>query len=64
MRMGATYIECSSKEMQGIDDVFELAVNTAVGHEIQMRQQKQQQEVQQNIGGKSKKLKKRPCQLL
>lgn len=63
MRMGASYVECSSKEMQGVDDVFELAVNTAVGHEIQMRQQKQQ-ESQQAAGGKSKKLKKRPCPLL
>lgn len=64
MRMGATYVECSSKEMQGVDDVFELAVNTAVGHEIQMRQQKQQHEALQKTGGKSKKLRKRPCQLL
>lgn len=32
-RMGAAYIECSSKEMTGVDEVFELAVNTAVGVE-------------------------------
>lgn len=29
-RMGAIYVECSSKEMRGVDRVFELAVNTAV----------------------------------
>lgn len=28
--MNATYIECSSKEMRGVDQVFELAVNTAI----------------------------------
>ena len=32
-RMGASYVECSSKEMRGVDEVFELAVNTAVGVE-------------------------------
>ncbi|PCG97302.1 Small GTPase superfamily, Ras type [Penicillium occitanis (nom. inval.)] len=34
-RMGAAYIECSSKEMTGVDEVFELAVNTVVGVEEQ-----------------------------
>ena len=29
-RMGATYIECSSKEMQGVDQVFDLAVDKAI----------------------------------
>jgi Ras homolog gene family, member A len=29
-RMGATYIECSSKEMKGVDRVFELAVNVVI----------------------------------
>lgn len=33
--MGATYVECSSKEMRGVDEVFELAVNTVVGAEEQ-----------------------------
>ena len=32
-RMGAAYIECSSKEMRGVDAVFELAVNTVVEKE-------------------------------
>ena len=30
-RMGAAYMECSSKEMSGVDDIFELAVTMAVG---------------------------------
>ncbi|KAI9866820.1 MAG: Rho GTPase [Trichoglossum hirsutum] len=32
-RMGAQYMECSSKEMTGVEEVFELAVNMAVGNE-------------------------------
>ncbi|KAI9774279.1 MAG: Rho GTPase [Geoglossum simile] len=32
-RMGAQYMECSSKEMTGVDEVFELAVTMAVGDE-------------------------------
>lgn len=60
--MGAVYVECSSKEMSGVDDVFELAVNTAVGQEIEKRQQ--QQESQLKAGGKPKKLKRRQCPIL
>lgn len=30
-RMGAAYMECSSKEMSGIEEIFELAVTMAVG---------------------------------
>ena len=61
-RMGAKYVECSSKEMQGVDDVFELAVNTAVGAEIELRQQ--QAEAQQKMGGKMRRLKKKRCPIL
>jgi Ras homolog gene family, member A len=32
-RMGAQYVECSSKEMNGVEEVFELAVTMAVGDE-------------------------------
>ncbi|KAL8943919.1 MAG: hypothetical protein Q9211_000803 [Gyalolechia sp. 1 TL-2023] len=38
-QMGAIYVECSSKEMKGVEEVFELAVNTAVGQEITVKQQ-------------------------
>ena len=31
--MGAQYMECSSKEMTGVEEVFELAVTMAVGDE-------------------------------
>lgn len=32
-RMNATYVECSSKEMRGVDEVFSLAVHTVVSLE-------------------------------
>lgn len=28
--MGAIYVECSSKESRGVDELFELAVTTAI----------------------------------
>lgn len=31
--MNATYMECSSKEMDGVDDIFDAAVTMAVGDE-------------------------------
>lgn len=63
-RMGAMYVECSSKEMQGVDDVFELAVDTAVGQEMELQQQKEFQQ-KYGGGGKSKKSKKaRNCPIL
>lgn len=33
------YVECSSKEMNGVHEVFELAVDTAVGREIQLKEE-------------------------
>ena len=32
-RMGAHYMECSSKELTGVDEIFDFAVNVAVGDE-------------------------------
>lgn len=58
-RMGAAYVECSSKEMRGVDEVFELAVNTAVGVE--------EEEASWSGRGKSgggRKIKKRSCKIL
>ncbi|MCJ1291830.1 Rho GTPase [Xylographa carneopallida] len=59
-RMSATYMECSSKEMKGVEEVFELAINTAVGHDIVSREQN----VSRNSGGSSKRIKKRTCKIL
>ena len=68
-RMGAVYVECSSKETQGVDEVFELAVNTAVGQEIELKRQREEQQQRMAasspmIGGKAKKSKRKDCVIL
>lgn len=32
-RMGAQYMECSSKEMQGVDEIFDRAIHTVVAND-------------------------------
>jgi GTPase SAR1 family protein len=32
-KMGAAYMECSSKEQDGVEDIFDMAVTMAVGEE-------------------------------
>jgi Ras homolog gene family, member A len=32
-KMGALYMECSSKEMTGVDEIFEQAILTVVGND-------------------------------
>lgn len=68
-RMGAQYIECSSKEAQNVDEVFELAVNTAVGQELELKKareaaQRQNAVLGAGMSGKTKKTKKKPCAIL
>jgi len=53
------YVECSSKEMRGVDEVFQLAVNTAVGIEEQGWTNRTSPQ-----GGGRKKPKKLQCRLL
>ena len=67
--MGAQYIECSSKETQNIDEVFELAVNTAVNQEIELKNARESAQRASATGGmgmgrKEKKVKKRQCPIL
>ncbi|EFW18307.1 Rho GTPase [Coccidioides posadasii str. Silveira] len=59
-RMGALYVECSSKEMRGVDEVFELAVNTAVG----IQESSWNSHGGGHQGGGGKKIKKRSCKIL
>lgn len=68
-RMGATYVECSSKETQGVDEVFERAVNTAVGQEIERQKERENQQrimatSPNGFGGKAKKSKRKDCVIL
>lgn len=32
-KMGAQYMECSSKEMRGVDEIFEMAILTVVAND-------------------------------
>lgn len=62
--MGALYVECSSKEMKGVDEVFELAVHTAVSaEERQWDGDNSGGRSGQGFGGK-RKIRKRNCKLL
>ncbi|KAB8202572.1 Ras family protein [Aspergillus parasiticus SU-1] len=67
-RMNASYIECSSKEMRGVDGVFEMAVDTVVSAEEQFswnnRQSHSASGKATGGGGGSKKVKKRTCKIL
>lgn len=57
--MGAAYIECSAKEARGIQEVFDLAINTAIQVEDESYEPKPNQK-----GVKVKKAKKRKCVFL
>ena len=60
-RMGAQYVECSSKEMTGVEELFQLAVNTAVAiHD----QGDMYNPGQISSGGGGGKKKKRGCKFL
>ena len=72
-QMGATYVECSSKEMSGVHEVFELAVDTAVGREIHLREESDARQkynrgeggvIGGRVGKTGKLKKKRGCPVL
>jgi GTPase SAR1 family protein len=71
-RMNASYIECSSKEMRGVDEVFAMAVDTVVAAEEQdWMGTSQGNSTSSKFGGGggglrsgSKKVKKRTCKIL
>ncbi|RMJ25527.1 GTP-binding protein [Aspergillus sp. HF37] len=78
-RMNASYIECSSKEMRGVDDVFSRAVNTVVAVEEQDWNSNRQSYNKPGSragggvgsgsgrgggGGVGKRIKKRTCKIL
>ena len=64
-KMGARYMECSSKEMIGVDEIFANAINTVVANDRSNQQQQQQQSHGGPLGqyGGMRK-KKRNCRFL
>ncbi|KAJ5242689.1 GTP-binding protein rhoC [Penicillium citrinum] len=70
-RMGATYVECSSKEMRGVDEVFAKAVDTVInieeqGYTTQKSSSHNRTNSKPSAGGgrPGKKIKKRSCKIL
>ncbi|KUJ23181.1 ras family protein [Mollisia scopiformis] len=63
-KMGARYMECSSKEMVGVDEIFEEAINTVVAND----RSNQRQEPEPSSGGQTQypvvRKKKRNCRFL
>ncbi|KAG8527689.1 uncharacterized protein KY384_007843 [Bacidia gigantensis] len=64
-QMGATYVECSSREMNGVHEVFELAIEMAVGREVKMKEERERWAASGgDTGGRGRKIKKRGCPIL
>ena len=62
-KMGAMYMECSSKEMNGVHEIFETAIDTAV------RGREEEDETSGGPGGRvngvpAKRKKRSKCQIL
>jgi Ras family protein A len=69
-KMGAVYMECSSKEQDGVEEIFDLAVTMAVGDEYKSPEQRStaatsQRGNQEALAMAGKKKKKRSgCKVL
>lgn len=67
-KMGAMYMECSSKEQDGVEEIFDLAVTMAVGDEYKTPEQKLAQQPQRGnqeaIAMAGKKKKRSGCKVL
>jgi hypothetical protein len=61
-KMGARYMECSSKEMTGVDDIFNQAINTVVENDPSNQQRQSEGLPPGQSGGMRKK--KRTCRFL
>jgi GTPase SAR1 family protein len=65
-RMGAAYMECSSKEQDGVEEIFDMAVTMAVGEE--QREQEESRQTSSSRGNTSalppKKKKRSGCKVL
>lgn len=62
-KMGAMYMECSSKEQDGVEEIFDMAVTLAVGDEYKTPEETGVPRPAFSTGGKKPK-KKTKCQFL
>lgn len=70
-KMGAMYMECSSKEQDGVEEIFDLAVTMAVGDEYKTPEQRYSAAAQHRgkdealaMVGEKKKKKRSGCKVL
>jgi GTPase SAR1 family protein len=63
-KMGARYMECSSKEMTGVDEIFLEAINTVIANDRSNQQQQPQAGSSGPTYGGGMKKKKRNCRFL
>lgn len=61
-KMGARYMECSSKEMNGVEEIFAEAINTVVANDRSNQQYQSEGGPLGQSGGMRKK--KRNCRFL
>ncbi len=61
-KMSARYMECSSKEMTGVDEIFAEAINTVVANDRSNQQQESDIGGTGHYGGARRK--KRNCRFL
>jgi Ras family protein A len=61
-KMGARYMECSSKEMTGVDEIFNEAINTVVANDRSNQLQQPEALPPGQPGGMKKR--KRNCRFL
>lgn len=62
-KMGAMYMECSSKEQDGVEEIFDMAVTLAVGDEYKTPEQTSTPRPAFPMGGKKSK-KREKCTIL
>jgi Ras family protein A len=63
-KMGARYMECSSKEMIGVHEIFEEAINTVVANDASNQPRQTPSQGQSGGGGGGMRKKKRSCRML
>lgn len=67
-KMGALYMECSSKEQDGVEDIFDTAVTMAVGDEYKTPEQRFVQPTERGkvdpVAMAGKKKKRSGCKVL